>query len=132
MANIASPWPLERAEAFVTWPISFVPFGNIARPSVDLTASVMCAVICSPGFAFFESMEESSLALIAVPPAKEASLLVVSEGCGACAAAPAAQSVATAKAAAKRFMEVDLLIFKWMGLGSWGFLAGWLGPRARS
>jgi hypothetical protein len=64
----------------------------------------MCAVICSPGFAFLESIEELRAALIAVPPAKDASLPVLSAEGGACAIAPA-QSVATAKAVAKDLME---------------------------
>src|ERR1700737_2924883 len=93
MANIDSPCPFERAEACVTCPTSFVPFGKIVRPSVDFTASVVCAVICSPGFAFFESMGVLSAALIAA-----------SDGGGDCAAAPAAQSVAATKAIAKDFM----------------------------
>jgi hypothetical protein len=62
-------------------------------------------VICSPGFAFLESIEELSTALIAVPPAKDASPPVFSDEGGACATAPAAQSVATATAAAKDLME---------------------------
>jgi hypothetical protein len=65
----------------------------------------MCAVICSPGFAFLESIEELRAALIAVPPAKDASLPVFSAEGGACAIAPVAQSVATAKAVAKDLME---------------------------
>src|SRR5260370_14360135 len=105
MAISASPWLYERAEAGVTCPTSFVPFGRIVLPSVDFTASVVCAVICSPDFAFFESTEVLSAALIAVPPASDASLLAASAGGVDCAAAPAAQNVAATKAIAKDFME---------------------------
>jgi hypothetical protein len=50
-------------------------------------------------------MEELSVALISVPPASDASLLAFSEGGADCAAAPVAQSAATARAMAKDFME---------------------------
>jgi hypothetical protein len=53
-------------------------------------------------------MEELSMALIAVPPASDASLLAFSEGGADCAAAPIAQSAATPKAITKVFMETLL------------------------
>src|SRR5260221_14436201 len=117
MASPASPWPVGRGEAWVTWPTSFAPFGRVALPSVDLTASVVCAVICSPGFAFFESIEELSSALITVPPARDASLLAVSAGVGDCAAVPATQNVARTKANAKGFMNEPPINYKFQIVG---------------
>src|SRR5258706_16020743 len=117
MASIASPWPFERAAAWVTWATSFVPFGRIVLPSADLPASVVCAVICSPGFAFFEPIEELSSALITVPPARDASLLAVSAGVGDCAAVPATQNVARTKANAKGFMNEPPINYKFQIVG---------------
>jgi hypothetical protein len=124
MASTDSPCPFERAEASVTCPIIFVPFGKIVLPSVDFTSSIVCAVTCCPGLAFFESTEESSLALITVPLARDASLLVVSDGGVDCAATPVAQNVASNNAIPKDFMEppkvfyrVEAGIFGWKRLG---------------
>src|SRR5215467_7555280 len=58
--------PFARAEACVTCPTSFEPFGMIVLPS-DFTASVVCAFTASPGLHFFESIGEVSAALNAVP-----------------------------------------------------------------
>src|SRR6266571_3263352 len=66
-----SAWPLARADACVTCPTSFDPFGITVCPS-DLTASVVCAATASPGLHFFESTGELSAALNAVPLANEA------------------------------------------------------------
>src|SRR5882757_5991981 len=114
MASIACSCPFIRADACVTWPINFVPFGRITLRYVDFTVSVVCAVICSPGFAFFESRDELSVAFKTVPPARDASLPVFSEGVGACAAKPAAKRVVTARLvtasiAAKGFIKANLL-----------------------
>src|SRR5713226_2032121 len=70
MPSDDSDSPLARAEACVTWPTSFAPFGITVFPS-DFTASVVCAFTGSPGLLLFESMGELSAALIAVPPASE-------------------------------------------------------------
>src|SRR5438552_7881394 len=62
--------PLARAEACVTCPITFAPFGITVFPS-DFTASVVRAFTGSPGLHFFESTGELSAALNAVPAASE-------------------------------------------------------------
>src|SRR5882757_4889195 len=65
-ADSASPLP--RADARVTCPTSFAPFGTTVFPCA-FTASVVRAVTPSPGLAFFESTGAVSAALIAVPSA---------------------------------------------------------------
>src|SRR5437660_12265904 len=62
--------PLVRAEACVTCPTIFAPFGITVLPS-DFTASVVRAFTGSPGLHFFESTGELSAALNAVPAASE-------------------------------------------------------------
>src|SRR5882724_10908915 len=62
--------PLARAEACVTWPTSFEPFGITVFPS-DFAASVVFAFTGSPGLHFFESIGELSAALNAVPLAND-------------------------------------------------------------
>src|SRR5436853_5231969 len=62
--------PLARAEACVTCPITFAPFGITVFPS-DFTASVVRAFTGSPGLHFFESTGELRAALNAVPAARE-------------------------------------------------------------
>src|SRR5882672_4468607 len=71
MPSDDSDSPLARAEACVTWPTSFEPFGITVFPS-DFAASVVCAFTGSPGLHFLESIGELSAALNAVPPANEA------------------------------------------------------------
>jgi hypothetical protein len=70
MPSTDSDSPFARAEAFVTCPTSFAPFGITVFPSA-LAASVECAVTASPGLHFFESRGELSSALNAVPFAIE-------------------------------------------------------------
>src|ERR1700694_2522697 len=71
MPSDDSDSPLARAEACVTWPTSFEPFGITVFPS-DFAASVVCALTGSPGLHFFESIGELSAALNVVPLANEA------------------------------------------------------------
>src|SRR6266404_1124386 len=71
MPSDDSDSPLARAEACVTWPTSFEPFGIAVFPS-DFAASVVRAFTGSPGLHFFESIGELSAALNAVPLASEA------------------------------------------------------------
>jgi hypothetical protein len=71
MPSDDSDSPLARAEACVTWPTSFEPFGITVFPS-DFAASVVRALTGSPGLHFFESIGELSAALNAVPLANEA------------------------------------------------------------
>src|SRR5260370_22195911 len=68
--SAGSESPLGRAEACVTCPTSFAPFGITVFPS-DFTASVVCAFTGSPALHFFESIGELSAALNAVPVASE-------------------------------------------------------------
>src|SRR5215472_17478145 len=82
MARAESGCPLARAEACVTWPSSFDPFGMTVFPS-DLTASVVCALTVSPGVDFLESRGEVKATLNAVPLASPAL------ACPFCAAADA-------------------------------------------
>src|SRR6266852_7697483 len=70
MPSDDSDSPLAHAEACVTCPTSFEPFGITVFPS-DFTASVLCALTGSPGLHFFESIGELSAALNAVPVASE-------------------------------------------------------------
>jgi hypothetical protein len=71
MPSADSDSPFARAEACVTCPTTFAPFGITVFPS-DFTASVVCAATGSPGLHFFESSGELSAALNAVPLASEA------------------------------------------------------------
>src|ERR1700682_4043798 len=64
MADSASPFA--RAEACVTSPTRFVPFGRITLPS-DLAASVVFALTRSPGLLFLESTGALNRALNDVP-----------------------------------------------------------------
>src|SRR6202171_1699813 len=59
--------PAFRAEAWVTWPMIFVPLGRIVLPSADLRSVVVRAFTASPGFTFFESSDPVSSALMMVP-----------------------------------------------------------------
>src|SRR5712691_971973 len=71
MPSDDSDSPLARAEACVTWPTSFEPFGITVFPS-EFAASVVCACTGSPGLHFFESIGELRAALNPVPLANEA------------------------------------------------------------
>src|SRR5260370_9699789 len=68
--SAGSESPLGRAEACVTCPTSFAPFGITVFPS-DFTASVVWGFTGSPALHFFESIGELSAALNAVPVASE-------------------------------------------------------------
>src|ERR1700719_324791 len=122
MATFVSVPPFERDSACVTCPINFVPLGMISRLSVAFIASVVCATTASPLFAFFESIEVSNSALIAVPPAIDAWLFVVSEGAGDCAIAPAANKIERKMASFADFMKVDLLKYGTAGRLSFGLV----------
>src|ERR1700676_2391251 len=115
MATFVSVPPFERDAACVTCPINFVPLGMISRLSAAFIASVVCAITGSPLFAFFESMEVSSSALMAVPPAIDTSLFVVSDGAGDCAIAPAANNVERKMASFADFMKKNLLNVRLLG-----------------
>jgi hypothetical protein len=85
----------------------------------------VCATTCSPGFAFFESTDELSTALITAPLGNDASLLAFCDGDADCPAAPAAaQNVASVKAIAKDLMDTSKDIFDVWRLECWLETAG--------